>query len=135
MAKAKALLAAGVIAATTLTAQAELIYRPIQNGDPGMLSQRFQRAAAQDTTRSPSAAARRPPRTALERLEDDLRRQLVRDISRQAAGILRPGRDGSATLQFSGVEVTLSEDDDGVVSIFAVDAATGEETEIRIGDS
>ncbi len=116
------------------SAQAELTYRPGISNDPGLQSQRFQRAAAQDSTRSPAAAARRPARTALERLEDDLRAQLIRDISRQAAGVLDPdSSEGSALLRFSGVELSLSETADGGVSIIAFDPNTGEETEILIG--
>ena len=123
-----------LLAAAPLVAQAELTYQPSQSSDPGLLSQRFQRAAAQDTTRSPAAAARRPPRTAIERLEDDLRTQLVRDLSRQAAGVLDPdSEDGSATLRFSGVELSLEETPDGGVSIIAFDPNTGEQTEINLG--
>ncbi len=123
-----------LLALTGSITQAELTYRPGISNDPGLQSQRFQRAAAQDTTRSPAAAARRPPRTALERLEDDLRAQLVRDISRQAAGVLDPdSSEGSALLRFSGVELSLSETADGSVSIIAFDPNTGEETEIIVG--
>ncbi len=123
-----------LLALTGSIAQAELTYRPAMSNDPGLQSQRFQRAAAQDTTRSPAAAARRPPRTALERLEDDLRSQLIRDISRQAAGVLDPDSDdGDALLRFSGIELSLSETVDGGVSIIAFDPNTGEETEIIVG--
>ncbi len=123
------------------TAQADLTYQPIQSGDPGMLSQRFQRATTQDTSRAPLQAARRPARTSIERFEEDLQEALLRDVSRASTsnigllddeGQLIPF-DGTRLFSIGDFELRFTETD-GELSIFARDEGSNEFTEININN-
>ncbi|MEX0449391.1 curli assembly protein CsgF [Spiribacter sp. 221] len=123
------------------TAQADLTYQPIQSGDPGMLSQRFQRATTQDTSRAPLQAARRPARTSIERFQEDLQEALLRDVSRATTsnigllddeGQLIPF-DGTRLFSIGDFELRFTETE-GELSIFARDEGSSEFTEININN-
>ncbi|MEX0374074.1 curli assembly protein CsgF [Spiribacter pallidus] len=135
-----ALAISGLLAVVSL-AQAELTYRPAQGNDPGLLSQRFQRATVEDTSRSPMAAARRPARTSIERFEEELQEALLRDVSRATTsnlGLLDDeGQliefDGTRLLQIGDFELRFTETD-GELTIFARDAGSSEFTQININN-
>ena len=123
------------------TAQADLTYQPIQSGDPGMLSQRFQRATTQDTSRAPLQAARRPARTSIERFEEDLQESLLRNVSQATTsniGLLDDENqlipfDGTRLFSIGDFELRFTETD-GELSIFARDEGSNEFTEININN-
>ena len=129
------------LGAMLATAQAELTYQPAQSSDPGLLSQRLQRASSQDTSRAPLQAARRPPRSSIERFEEELQESLLRDVSLATTSNIGLLDDDGQLIPFDGTrlfsigdfELRFTETD-GELSIFARDEGSGEFTRININD-
>lgn len=136
--RATAWILGAALAATPLLAAAELRYQPgIQ--DPSAQMQATQRAQAQDTTRSPDQAARRPIRTQQDRFEDSLRRAIISEITRgvrREMGLL--DEDGRLQpldnpISVGNFEVDIFEREDGRMVIVTRDPLTGERSEFSVG--